>query len=478
MSEGGQFFKILTKFHFYRSLRGANFNQHFQARLPLNKGHPDLTDHFWYRLTFLASGMIAQAVDLRELHQRQIKHVLGETYASTVSSSVRMPAINFKLSALLPEMVFQTEERPLAMDQDLANPEAPNAKAGVPSERITTAMSLSSKQPWANDFVALDFQGVQTPTPTSSDNDESSQSHSLVCVSTATISVRNPRKLKGLNGKVDRDVSYEPSLGRFRLRMRHAVGVSILPLLKSRILAIDRFVSFLQALDDAKGVTSHSATLNEVSCFYSDATQSGTEGNADSVVGRRWKVVMDLSGNEIQVRLEKDNPHLRVIDLITRLVNFDGGIRLLMIWLPSSLPALRAISETENRWEEIENRAQGKIEFSIRQLDWMGIRYNLYSTDEFGQKVTRQLKLDCRIRLHKDEPWWHLRRSDEPEVEDPFTAALKPIWNSKGEDWQGLSTGAAGRLSGGVGKMLEAVDEAVRAMVSITDGDQNAFVMT
>jgi mediator of RNA polymerase II transcription subunit 14 len=388
-----------------------------------------------------------------------------------------MPGITFKLSALLPEMVFQPKGRPSALGQDLTNLEARNAQAGMPNERITTAMSLSSKQPWANDFVALDFQGVQTPTHTSTDGNDT-LSHALLCVSTATISVRNPSKIKGLSGKVDRDVSYDPAHGRFRLRMRHAVGVSILPLLKSRLQAIDRFVSFLQAFDDAHGtMTSHSATLNEVSCFYSDAAPTETEGNTDSAAAERWKVVMDLSGNEIQVRLEKDNPHLRVIDLITRLVNFDGGIRSLMIWLPSSLPALRAISEIESRWEEIQDRAQGNVEFSIRQLDWMGIRYNIHTTDGLGLKETKQLQLDCRLRLHKEEPWWHLCRSDEVGTDDPFNTALQTIWNNKGEDWLGLSTGAAGKLSGGVGKMLDAVDEAVRAMVGTIGGEQDALLI-
>lgn len=413
--------------------------------------------------------MIAQSVDLRELHQHRIKHFLGEIRESTAPSRIRMPAITFELSTLFPGMVLPAirQRRPATVGH-----------GAVADEGFVTTMSLSPKQPWANNLVVIDFQGVQAQMPTTTEPEaQIENSRSLVCVSYATISVRKPAKLKGLNGKIDRDVGYASSTGKFRVRLRHAVGSPTLPAFRSRVMAVDRFVSFLEALDESQGtISSDSANLNEVSCFYGASSSSASrpeQSNGRTSSAVRWKIVMDLSGAEIRVKLEKGNPHLRVMDLIDRLANMDGGIKILMVWLPSSLPALTALGEIESQWENIISRADGNVEFSMRALDWMGIRYSLYGKDSSGQKTTRQLRLDCRLRLHGNEPWWHLCRPDGDRGEDWFSAALKPIWDGKGEDWQGLSTGAAGKLSGGVARMLHALDEALRAMVGSVPVDDH-----
>lgn len=440
-----------------RNRRPTAASQFFHARLPFSKGHPNLTEEFWFRLVLLSCGMIAQAVDLRELHQHQIKHFQGESKESATPSRVRLPTITFELATLFPSMVHPAVRR-----------KTTNTGA-VADEGFVTTMSLSPKQPWAKNLIVVDFQGVQVQLTTTETQDHVEGSRSLVCVSYASISVRKPGKLKGLNGKIDRDVSYASSTGKFRVRLRHAVGTPTLATFSSRISAIDRFVSFLEALDEAKGtMTSDSATLNQVSCFYHSSSPPASEsekpiGGAPATI--RWKIVMDLSGTNIRVKLERGNPHLRVMDLIDRLANMDGGIKILMVWLPSSLPALTALGEIESKWEDIINLAEGNVEFSMRALDWMGIRYTLHRRDGSGQRTTRQLRLDCRLRLHGNEPWWHICRSETDGAEDEFTATLKSIWDGKGEDWQGLATGAAGKLSGGVARMLHALDEGLRAMV-------------
>lgn len=412
--------------------------------------------------------MIAQSVDLRELHQQRIKHFLGENRESTIPSRVRMPAITFELSTLFPGMVLPAirQRKP-----------ATGGKGATADEGFVTTMSLSPKQPWANNLVVIDFQGVQVQAATTNESETQGKSRSLVCVSYATISVRKPAKLKGLNGKIDRDVGYASSTGKFRVRLRHPVGSPSLPAFRSQVMAIDRFVNFLEALDESKEtISSDSANLHEVSCFYNAPSPPSSvpeQTKSESSPAVRWKIGMDLSGSEIRVKLEKGNPHLRVMDLIDRLVNMDGGIKILMVWLPSSLPALTALGEIESKWEEIVSRADGNVEFSMRALDWMGIRYSLHGKSSSGRKTTRQLRLDCRLRLHGDEPWWHLSRSDPDGPDDMFSAALKPIWDGKGEDWQGLSTGAAGKLNGGVAKMLHALDEALRAMVGSVPVDDD-----
>lgn len=399
--------------------------------------------------------MISQAVDLRELHRQKVKHRASDAMSSFHPGRIGIPAIDIELSALFPTMVQEVKESPRlhihgfdALDEQVEN---------VMGRPIPASSSLSSKTPWAKDLITISFKGVHPPPPRQTEDDsEDALSRRLVCVFEAVITARQGRSLGDLKGKVDRDVSYNPNKRQFTLRLRHPVAESTIPILKSKLLAVDRFVSFLEAFDESKGtITSESATLNQVSCIYRETAVE------DAQIPQHH-LVLDLSNDKIHVKLDQSNPHLRVIDLVQRLVNFPGGIRALMSWLPSSLPALAAIASMEEKWEPIQDQSHGEVMFTFKTLDWIGIRYTLGAA---GNKNNRHLSLECTIRLRRGEPWWHIWRAPG-STDDVFTPVLKSIWNGQGEGWQGLRVGAAGRATGGVHVLLAAVDEAVRGMIA------------
>ncbi|KFA47712.1 hypothetical protein S40293_08104 [Stachybotrys chartarum IBT 40293] len=448
----------------------------FYARLPLRKGHPDLTDKFWDNLTLFSTGMLAQSVDMRELHRRSIKSRPNETVVWSLPQQVRLPALEVALSAIYPAMLFdsaETESDPPSADQ--------TALAATISSilRTTHANRHPASQPWAFDLVTIKFRGVEVqPVRT-----ESSGHGTLQCLSDAFIKVRKPARYATLSGSIDRDVSYNSRRGEFCLRLRHVAGQSLIDVLETKVKAIDRFVTFLDALDRAKDtIECGKVTLREVTFFYgSDKSSAGHEGEQP----QKWRVVLDLSEKDIDVQFEQGNPHLRVVDLAKTLVNAADGINGLLHWLPTSLPTFRTIDDIQSRWEDFQAQNRGQVDFIVKTMDWMRIHYDIAQGASTGASDRRHLVLEMQCRLRRDEPWWHIRRSAEilvagvPVRSDDFTNALDPIWQGRGDGWHGLASGASGRHGEGVAALLQVVDNAIYTVATASwavepDGTGNA----
>lgn len=450
--------------------RNANKSLRFQARIPLNGGYPDLSDFFWQNLAFFTTGVISQSVDLRELHRRQIKCRSSATAKLSLSRKVRLPSTEVELSALFPSMVFDKSKS--EEDTTSNNDEQLDHMHLLSLIQRASGAALVRKKAWAENIVHVTFKGIRGFSTLENATDEGPQDgpqeKELICTSEAILRVRRPSKFASLDGLADRDVSYDPSRGEFALRIQRAVGKPILSALKSQIKAIDRFVNFLEALDSAKGtITTESVTLRQITFFYNepkDHETSAQEEAATEEPPKRWRVVLDLSKDDIDIEIEKGNPHLRVLDLMRQLVNSDGGIGALMAWLPASLPALQAIDKMETEWEPIQASGQGRLVFSMKTIAWMSIEYTINSDEK---TLTKPVRLEVKMEPRRCQAWWHVWRSDaESTAQDAISAALQPIWNKKGDNWLGLSTGAAGRPHGGVVKMLLAVDEAIRGTVT------------
>jgi mediator of RNA polymerase II transcription subunit 14 len=326
----------------------------------------------------------------------------------------------------------------------------------------------STKQPWAEDMVVIRFKGVHSVTRREKTNEGHASTHHLVCASDAVIRVRRPAKFLALRGMVDRGVSYNPQRGEFVLQIQRYVTEPIFDILKSRIKAIDRFVNFLEAMEKARGsIIGESITLKAVVFCYSAplSTPSNEEAVAPVPTPERWRVKMDLSNEDIDIHIEKGNPHLRVIDLARNLASTEGGIGSLMAWLPVSLPALKAIDQLDVQWDELSKKGQGRLNFSMKSLTWMNLKYNIFGVSSTGEKTKKTICLDVRIKARRGEGWWHAWRSDLDAADDEFGKALKAVWDGRGSNWLGLSTGAAAQANDGVMDMLLAIDKAIRGAI-------------
>lgn len=377
--------------------------------MPLSEGHPELSDSFWGNLTFFATGMIAQAVDMRELHRLRIKSRTNDSIDVALPQQIHLPSIQLALSAMFPSIGYGSPES-------------------------------EDRQSWANNIVTIRFKGIE------------SCDDRMACVSEAVLRVRKPSKFATLKGTVDRNLSYNAKLGEFCLRIQHAVGEPVLAILKSRIKAIDRFVNFLEAMDKAKGsIVSELVTLKEIRFLYQTSES------------KQWRITLDLSKDDIAINIDRGNPHLRVVDLMQQLVNSDGGIGALMGWLPASLQALEAISTIETRWEGLQSKRVGQVEFAMKTLSWLSVQYT------FVGRQPKQVILQVRTKARRGEAWWHIWRSDGGVMATPgdvYTSALKTVWDGRGEGWMGLSTGAAAHSRSGIVAMLLAVDDAMQTVIT------------
>lgn len=446
----------------------------FKAQLPLHKGHPDLSEAFWNNLALFATGMITQSVDVRELRRRRIKSRSSDGTASSLAQQVRLPSIEVSLSALFPSIASSGSSKDGATGTARHGDLTADGVDLFSLMQEYTGTTTPPKQAWADNIVLINFKGIQS---LSASRDETgadgSPVHELVCISDAVIKVRRPASFLALKGMVDHDVSYNPDRGEFSLRIRRRVGQPVFNVLKTRIMAIDRFVNSFEAVTSAGGaVATESLTLQRVTFCYGAKPRLQEGGEAE--IAKPWRVSLELSRDEIEVEMDGGNPHLRVLDLMRRLVNSDGGIGALMAWLPASLPALVAVDELQTRWDGIEAQNQGRFECVMRAIAWMKIAYSGTTPDGTTKE---RLVLELQMKLRRGEAWWHVWRSDagaDASPPDELTKALRPVWARKGDEWLGLARGAAGRPGRGVGAMLRAIDDAVRGVVLGTEADSSA----
>ena len=376
------------------------------------------------------------------------------------------------LSSIYPSMVTDVSESDSVIAKSLGIGTKTELSSMLQSQSM---LSLAPKQAWANDIVTVKFRGVQPAWKKASSQagGAGTQDRMLMCIADAVVKVTRPAKLASLKGLVDDDVSYHPRRGEFCVRMIHALGEPVLDVLKSRVKAIDRFVSYHEALEKmGDSITCKSATLRTIVCSYGDPVPAADVGAKSPQ--RQWTVTLDLSRDDINVRLERGNPHLRAVDLIQRLVNVEGGIKGLLTWLPSSLPFLKAIDSITEGWDDLAAKDQGRVDFCMRMIDWMSIRYTIRATDSMGNRSDKVLKLEARIRLRRGEPWWHIWRAERLASSPPdrFDGALQSILQGKGESWQGLVSSAAATPKEGIVNMLKAADDAAKGLIGQMDGDE------
>lgn len=425
--------------------------------------------------------MITQSVDMRELHRRRIKCQASGSIDLSLPPQVRIPAIEVALSAIFPSILPNDTEE--AASQNSSNLELHSDRDMLALLRSKAGISSSAKEPWAENVVAIKFKRADSEVRQAT-GDGGHIIHDLICTSEVAIKVRRPMKFLALEGLKSRDVCYSVGTSEFILRVKRRATEPIFDILKSRIKAIDRFVNFLEAMEKAKGsITSPSMTLKKVEFSYK-APSSEPAPKADEEDGasaapatpEQWRVQLDLSSDDIDIHMDPNNPHLKVIDIARTLANSEDGIGLLMVWLPITFYAVKAIKELDAQWLEPSMKELGRLDFSMESMGWILIKYNTFTKGRNNGEgpLKKVVCLQLRIRPRRGEGWWHAQRvaaAGPPPPDDEFDQALKTVWNGKGKHWVGLSSGAAAAANEGVMEMLFAIDGAIRVVVNATPGN-------
>ena len=109
------------------------------------------------------------------------------------------------------------------------------------------------------------------------------------------------------------------------------------------------FVDFVDAIRNAgEDALPETVSLREVVFTYSRGKQANTLQQLPP-----WRVRLDLAANEgVTVKLEKGNPHLRVLNCITniaRSAHFDTLPKIMLL----TLPLYRGLDKMEDEWSSI-----------------------------------------------------------------------------------------------------------------------------
>ncbi|GKT54836.1 mediator of RNA polymerase II transcription subunit 14 [Colletotrichum tofieldiae] len=424
----------------------------FQTKLELTRGQPDLDDSFWSNLTLFVTGIITQATDLEDLHHREVKYLTKESTNYSLPQQVRLPSLILRLSQILRSSESSTRD---------ASQDAPN-------------QSGNRNSSWAQDQIEVKFKGLQ-PQPSVTQGPDGNalsgvevlENVRLNTVVDATVRVKDKAKFALLKGRIDRDVSFNPKKGEFIFRIRQLVGQPILETLTTHVKSIDRLVGFLEAMGKARGdVKCERISLRQVIFTYSDITMPNESDTTQKP--KRWRVSLDLAKSDIRMYLERGNPHVRVLDLLTTLVNTQDGLKALLIYMPLLLPILRTLDSIESKWEPLATTNQGRLEIFARSIDWIALRYTLPGPND----QPRILVLEIRSKLRRSEVWWNFSRTTPggpPPPDEEFNKVLKGIWESHGDGWRGLTTGAAALPGPSTMELLTKLDDAVRAYAVTND---------
>lgn len=399
--------------------------------------------------------MMSTLADLRTLHNKRIRHSIQDLPNYSLPPPIKMPCICLRLSELVPSL---------------------KPRSG-------------GWRPWAMDVVQLMFKSVRVSSASGKALEVSGRSRNnrkLIAVVEARLSVTDRSKFNLLRGNVDHDVSFNPRLGQFSLRLRAEAGQSIIDSLATRLQAIARLVDFVDTMrQSGKSIVCESVTLREVIFTYGDdipsntstttttttSTTAGSDETKPQQQHRRWKVWLDLAaGPDINIKLEADNPHLRVLDKLKDLAN-SASLKLVPAILTFSLPMLRSMDAIERSWDSIAMDGNGSLEIFDQTLFGLSLLYKLPGSASSSQikgqgQGQRALKLSLGMRPRKGSWCWFIARQGGPvaNAEDEFSRALKPIWDGHGEGWRGVGSGATATAISGIERLLSTVDGAVRAL--------------
>lgn len=333
-----------------------------------------------------AAGMISHFVDTRQLAQLNIPQVLQSSVSDT---SLRVPNLYIRFTVKNATPSLRTPERP------------------------TLAL--------ANETVKLSYHGLD---PTC---------HEAVHVAEARLLDTIPN-IAALTSSIDSDLALHPKSGAFAFRIHTPVGTSSIPFLLERMKRIEQLIRFLGIL---KRFELHCETVTLSRLVFVYATEPKPLKAAVSYA----------AGAPMRISLESGNPHLRICDFLTSLLNGDGGLEYVTSILRLTLPLMRAMSAIESA-QEVTN-----VGILPRSAQWYQVRYS-----------NPYVRFDIKLRPRRDTVMWYVQEMPNKDGarSELFAEQIKALFNGHGKGWEGKRTGIAATVDGVEG-LLNTIDELVRS---------------
>ncbi|PHH67599.1 hypothetical protein CDD82_1282 [Ophiocordyceps australis] len=435
----------------------------FKAKLALGPGHADRWGQFWTHAGVLVTSIMVQSLDVAELQRNGIQCCIqnsGTQDDAPRGRQTRLVSSCVSLSAMFPSMVVGKHHK-------TASGPGMDSKDNIKSLSLMEAYTgarLVHRQAWADDSMVVTYKHLQIPP-----RPERGVGifHEQVMVVDAVIKIDKSQLLKGLGATRCGDMAYIASQGTFIIRLRRALGQPMLKRIKSCIRVIDRLVTYIRALDRAKAcIDGEVANIGRVMFRYGGAPKGQGESDSKQEQGqtrRPWRVLLDLSKDDIDVAVDNDSPHVAVEDFLRILVNKEEGIGALMVWLPASVAILQTIQTVSAAWRRSNGEERVRLRLTMKTVAWLSICYVIGA----GTKQ-RRISFDVNLRADAAGPWWYIARSDagaNGEHPDDVGKALQAVWDGSGREWSGFGSSARGSPLCGVTPMLMAVDDAIGRVV-------------
>lgn len=331
-----------------------------------------------------------------------------------------------------------------------APPQTNLAKAKAKGGSTPAATPLAVVQPSGDQPVPINIQKQFAP------------GEGAVIITEARMSVPVPQALTILKERVDRDIAFDAKSGVFAFRLRSKVGETVIPAFIERAIRVERLVDFVEVLHKhEKTLKCEYISLGRIVFTYGNAQTSDA---MDVDGGNGYKATVDFGSTDslMTLEFEKGNPHLRIADNLTKVLNERQGLDGVATLLPFTLPALRALDTLESAWTSLS--AKGEALVFVRAVEWFVIRYNIFSTDPSSSP--RKIMFEIRLQQRRGEPWFLVRRTDTRDREgDDVDEALKPVWNSSGRGWQGMRVNAVAQPAG-MEELIGKLDEVMQNFAS------------
>lgn len=382
--------------------------------------------------------------DLSELYSKKLGHTVKETPNYHLPPQIKLPTIFVRLSDML--------------------------RSRGPAKE--------TPMPWAKDYIPISFLGIRSTSdevPGADGTVRIRRDGRVKVLAEARLDVTDKARFRLLKSKVDDDVFFNPRRGQFVLRLRADMGKSFVSMLAARIRALERVVDFVDAIRNAgEDALPETVSLREVVFTYSRGKQANTLQQLPP-----WRVRLDLAANEgVTVKLEKGNPHLRVLNCITniaRSAHFDTLPKIMLL----TLPLYRGLDKMEDEWSSITLlNPNYSLHIFPRDVGWISLRFSFPSTST----VRRQLALDIKHRIRRGEMCWHVSRPDYVEVsrvgngapENEFDRLLtQQVWSAKIPGVKGLKMSCAADPEVGIELLLDILSKALKSHVGAAPPPQN-----
>ncbi|TVY85477.1 Mediator of RNA polymerase II transcription subunit, partial [Lachnellula suecica] len=435
--------------------------------LPLSNVSPAIGYGFLANINFFAAALVSHYTIQKNLHGRRARHKLS--HSSCTPSTVKLPALYLQPSKMLASLnqdrKFNAGKKMLLKDVIQLTFQGLEARTIHP-KNIHTGPSSSPQNQAQTPGAGQQHLNALPPPKLNAPHED------VFVISEARLVFSSPpAALKIIKDSIDRDIAFHQTSGAFALRIRSRVGESIVPNLMERVVRIERLVNFIQILQtQEKSVHCETISLGRITFTYGKVSldAKGKIMETDGDRPREHTAVVDFSAadNMMKLILERGNPHLEIIDHLTRILNGKQGLDGVANLLPLTLPILQGLDALENAWASI---PQAHAFVNVRAADWYIIRYNislpLPSSPNGPSPKTLKVMFQTKLRQRRGSPWWEITRVDSRGREpDGVDAALAPVWTANGNGWMGMRVSAVAQANG-VEDLVGKIDEAMQKFV-------------